>query len=46
MTWLADIKNQLQEADKQQKEFSIQCRKEYLRLSPMVIKLLKALGKE
>jgi hypothetical protein len=46
MTWLSDVKNQLQEVDKQQKEFGIQCRKEYLRLTPMVMGLLKALGKE
>jgi hypothetical protein len=46
MTWLTDIKNQLQEADKQKKEFSILCRNEYLRLTPMVMGLLKALGKE
>ena len=46
MTWLSDIKNQLQEADKIQKEYSIQGRKEYLRLTPMVMGLLKALGTE
>jgi hypothetical protein len=46
MTWLSDIKNQLQEADKIQKEYSIQGRKEYLRLTPMVMGMLKALGTE
>ena len=46
MTWLTDVKNQLQEADRQQKEFGILCRKEYLKLTPLVMGLLKALGKE
>ena len=46
MTWLSDIKNQLQQVDQQKREFSIQCRKEYIRLTPMVMGMLKSLGKE
>jgi hypothetical protein len=46
MSWITDIKNQLQDADKQKREFDIQCRKEYLRLTPIVMGLLKSLGKE
>jgi hypothetical protein len=46
MTWVRDLKNQVQEAGKLEKEFSAQCRNEYLRLDPMVVGLLKELGKE
>ncbi len=46
MSWIKDIKDQVQEADKLQKEFGIQCRNEYLRLNPMVMEILKDLGKE
>ena len=46
MTWVKDLKNQVQEADKLQRDFTTQCRNEYLRLSPIVIGILKELGKE
>ncbi len=46
MTWVKDLKNQVQEADKQQRDFTILCRNEYTRLNPMVVGLLKELGKE
>jgi len=46
MNWVRDIKQNLQEAEKQKREFDTKCRKEYTRLTPMVMTLLKAIGSE
>lgn len=46
MSWITDLKNQVQEFDKELKSVSIQGQNEYLRLSPMVLGLLHALGQE
>ena len=46
MSWVKELKNQVQEAGNLEKEFSLQCRNEYLRLNSMVVGLLKELGNE
>jgi hypothetical protein len=46
MNWVRDIKQNLEEAEKQKKDFDAKCRNEYTRLTPMVMALLRAIGSE
>jgi hypothetical protein len=46
MKWVREIKQKLQETEKQKREFDTKCRKEYVRLTPMVMALLKVIGSE
>jgi len=46
MSWVKELKNQVEEADRLEKGFFLQCRNEYTRVHPMVMGLLKELGNE
>ena len=46
MSWISDLKTNLQQAEHEKKQFDIDSHNEYERLSPLVMNLLRAIGKE
>ena len=46
MSWVKELKNQVQEVDNLQKEVTNQWKNEYLRLTPIIVGILDELGKE